>query len=199
MIWGAPIWLNKLIVDIINLGIYLFLCYIPIAAIYLFYKCIIAITKQIKSSGKEFIIKFNKRTIFFIFSMLLSIMLLVIFYYPQHVIPDKFSFNSFTIHAANKPERISISSEEKLSELKKILNEYKCKRSLNRNITYEQHEAIEIDTIVLNSNGRIEPMHIVIADKQHIRYSAGNTDFIYIINDKDNMLKSKIIGFIGSL
>lgn len=34
---------------------------------------------------------------------------------------------------------------------------------------------------------------------QHIRYSSGNTDFFYFINDKDNMLKSRIIEFIDNL
>lgn len=199
MIWGAPIWLNELIIYIIKLGINLLFYYISIVFIYLVYKCIIDITKQIKSSGKKFTIKFNKSNIFLIFSILISIILLVVFYYPQHVIPDKFSLNSITIRAANKPERISISSEEKLNELKIILNEYECKRSLNRGITYEQQEAVEIDIIVSDSNGRGEPMHIVITDKQHMRYSAGNTDFIYAINDSDNTLKSRMINFINSL
>lgn len=199
MIWGAPIWLNELIVDIIKLGVNLLFYYIPIVVIYLAYKCIIAIIKQLKSNRKKYTVEFHKSNIFLIFSILLSIILLVVFYYPQHVIPDKFSFDSFTISAANKSERISISGEGKLRELKKILNEYKCKRSLNRDITYQQHEAIEIDIIVSDGNGRGEPMHIVIDDKQHMRYSAGNTDFIYVINDNDNILKSRMINFIDSL
>jgi hypothetical protein len=193
IIGGTSIWLNEFVLGTAKTGIYMLFYYIPIVAIYLICKCIIAVTKRIKSREKDFTIKFNKSTIFLIFSIFLSIMLLKAFYYPQLVIPDKYSFDSFSI------QRVSINDEGKQEELRSILNDYKCKRSLTNGISYNQLKPIEIDITVFDYNGNAQPMHIVIEDKQHMRYSSGNTDFFYIIEDKDNTLRTRIIKFADSL
>jgi hypothetical protein len=199
MVWGAPIWFNEFIVNTIKLCINMLYLYIPIVSIYVVYKCITFIIKLIRTRNKDFTHKFDKATIFLTFTILLSIALLVTFFNPQQVIPDQCTFDSFTIIEANRSERISISNDEKLAELRKILNEYTCKRSLGEGITYGRGEAIEIDTTVFNESGRVEPMHIIISNNGHMRYSAGNTDFFYIIEDKEKVLRSKIISFIRGL
>jgi hypothetical protein len=199
MIWGAPIWFNEFIVNAIKLCINMLYLYIPIVSIYVVYKYITFIIKLIRTRDKDFTFKFDKATIFLTFTILLSIALLVTFFNPQQVIPDQYTFDSFTVIDANRSERISISNDEKLAQLRKILNEYTCKRSLGEGITYGRGEAIEIDTTVFNESGRVEPMHIVISNNGHMRYSAGNTDFFYVIEDKEKVLRSKIISFISGL
>jgi hypothetical protein len=138
----------------------------------------------------------SKAIVFLILSLLVSFAILITFNYPQQVIPDKYTFDSFTI---NRSGGVAIRDKEKLEELKQILNEYTCKRSLNEGIEYQLSEVIEMNVILLDNKDHVQTMHIIIADKQHMRYTGGNTDFFYIIEDNEQELHTKMTQFINSL
>jgi hypothetical protein len=196
MIWGAPIWVNEFIVYFIKLVINMIYLYIPVLVIYLAYKMFVFIAKWIKNKENVCSMGASKAIVFLIFSLLVSFAILITFNYSQQVIPDKYTFDSFTI---NRSGGIAIRDKEKLVELKKILNEYTCKRSLDEGIEYQLSEVIELNVILLDNKDHVQTMHIIIADKQHMRYTGGNTDFFYIIEDNDQELHTKMMQFINSL
>jgi hypothetical protein len=213
---NAPIWLNELLLNAIKICINLLYLTMFIAAIYFVYSYVsFLINKKKKKEKFRNIIKRKSNIVIFIIT-LVSFGIVAAFNSPQKLMPNDYDFSSITIHAKTNGTDIfskingivtsydkTIENTEKLTELRTLLNEYNCRRSWGDGSIYAGSEKnigmVEIYTAVSNHNGNFSPLKFVITENSFIRYTSGNIDFVYEIEDKNNALKSKIIAYINDL
>jgi acetylornithine/N-succinyldiaminopimelate aminotransferase len=53
-----------------------------------------------------------------------------------------------------------------------------------------------IDLVIIDNN-RASPLHFIIRKDYMKRYTASNTDFIYVIQDDENQLAGKVFDFVN--
>lgn len=197
MIWGAPIWLNEILVTATELLVsismifpFVFLIYLIIG---LFYKI---------SARKNLNEYFKKKTlIVFIFGLVISITTVFIFLYPRDIVPNNYSFDKIKItlveNSMGNEKELVIEEKKALDELASILRDYKSVRSFDGGSIRIKGKVVFIDMLIFsNEKQKAFPLHLIIKENKQRVYTASNTDFIYIIRNKDGMFDNKIFDFV---
>jgi len=199
MIWGAPIWFNELLVKITKLLVVFASLVFIVTAIWIIYslaKLRLGIRKEEKG-----LLNYHKERKVLLSSFLLSGIVLVLFYMPQDVMPEKYSFDKISIEKITPSEtigRIEITAREDLDEFSDLFRGYKCRRVVNSvyHISSDS-KPIFIDLVAYESQSdRVYPLHFVITEDNLLRYSAANTSFFYKIKDPEHELENKIHNYV---
>ncbi len=201
MIRYAPIWLNEWLVNIIKLLVYCAFVVFVVMAIWFLYKLIIFMIEMRKE--KKILIEFfkEKKIIFILCGFLLASFVLVLFYMPQQVLPSNYSFDKISMRmvSPSSTERIEITNREALEEFSNSFSGYICRRSVSsssQTIFDSEAEVIFFDiTVRLEEKDRAFPLHFIVKKDNLRRYTAGNTSFIYRINDEEHHLENKLFDY----
>lgn len=196
MLWNAPIWINEMLVAIIKFFVGLLPFVRFIAAVGLVY----IIIRKIKNKRPLMYSIKDKDTLILSGSLLAACIGLIIFYMPQQVIHDNYSFDKISIQiesASSTSDRITISNKKELEEFKEMFRGHICRRSLDSGDTMMNADIVFIDLVVFDNN-KASMLHFTITQDRLIRYTAGNTDFIYIIEDDEHILSDRIFKYVGN-
>lgn len=197
MFWNAPIWLNEMLVSIIKflVGFFMFTCFI--SAVGLIYSIICKIKNK---RPLVYWIK-DKDTLILLGSILAACIGLILFYLPQQVIHDDYGFDEISIEIASpssRTDRITINDKEGLAEFKEMFRGHTCRRSLDSGDTMMYSDVVFIDLTVFD-NGKAFPLHFIITQGNLKKYTAANTDFIYIIEDDEHILSGMLFEYAKNL
>jgi hypothetical protein len=195
MLWHGPIWLNETLVSIIKLLVGIFTCINIISPVVISWSFIYIIRRKIK------LIEFIKdtKTLMLLACFTVSVVGVIVFYYPQDVLPDKYDFIEIQISDENRfatENSLTITDKKALNEFRNILLGYKCRRSYDTGETALDSEVIFIDTIV-RVGDKTTPLHFIFEQGQQRRYTGGNVDFIYVVENEDNNLYNKIHEYVS--
>jgi hypothetical protein len=193
MFRSAPIWLNEMLVSVIKffVGLFPFICVISAATL------IYIIIREIKNKR---VLSYNikKRDILILLGCFFAACIgLFLFYMPQAVIPGNFTFDEISIlieSPALRQERITVSDKEGVNVFKEMFRGFKCRRSFDSGRTTINSEVVFIDLTVFDGYKRF-PLHFIASQQGLRRYTAGNTDFIYIIEDDENILLDRVFEY----
>ncbi len=195
MLWGAPIWLNEIIVTIMKfvVGVLIVICFsAPIALAY----CII---RKIRDK-RRFFSAIKDRDILVMSGALMAACIgLLLFYLPQPVLHDNISFNEISVQkygTLSESKRIVLKDEEALDEFRELFSGQRCRRSFDSGSTLIDTDTVFIDLVAFEDDKRAFPLHFIVAGDRIRRYNAGNTDFIYVVEDKEKLLPEKIFKYI---
>lgn len=115
--------------------------------------------------------------------------------------PNKYNFDEISITTITgssvKSDRITIKDKERLNEFKDIFRGYLCKRSLESDSIIKSDMNVAFIDLVIVDNNRASPLHFIIRKDYMKRYTASNTDFIYVIQDDENQLAEKVFDFVN--
>jgi len=196
MFWNAPIWLNEMLVSIIKFFVGLLPFVRFIAAVGLVY----IIIRKIKNKRPLIYSIKDKDTLILSGSLLAACVGLILFYMPQQVIHDNYSYDEISVQIeslSSRSDRITISDRKGLDEFKEIFNGRICRRSLDSGDTMMHSDIVFMDLTVFD-NKRHFPLHFIITQGNLRRYTAGNTGFIYIIEDDEHILSDRIFKYVGN-
>jgi hypothetical protein len=202
MLQNVPIWLNEMLVGFFKFiaGVLTFVsCIVPIILLVSF----IVFLVHKKEEGKK-LSSFFKSKLFLssICVLLVTGIGLIIFYAPYKVIPDVYEIDSMTIKVVNDSvgfsgDNITINDKDKINEFRKIFSGQICRRSFDSGGTTldgKDDSFILID-FVASEKSKSTLQHFIV--KNNIRrYTAWNTDFIYMVEDKNHQLSQKVFDFV---
>jgi hypothetical protein len=198
MLWNAPIWLNEMLVDIIKFSVGLFIAAGFISTIGLVYKAIYKIIYKIKNKRRMTCFSKDILTLILLGSLLVSCIGLILFYMPQQVLPDEYNFDEISIRIitpSSETDRITIKDKEGLDEFRELFRGSICRRSDDLGRTTLYLETVCFIDLTVFDRGRVSPLHFVVTQGKLRRYTAGNTDFIYIIEDDEHLLASRVFNY----
>lgn len=194
MLWNAPIWLNELLLKFITFIIWILILTVTVS--------IIALTRiaiyKIKAVFKPDTPTPQTNTIVVLACLLVSCIGLILFYYPQPVIPDDYNFASLELVFANAHpthDRVTITDKKALDEFRSLFDGYVCRRSLMAeggagNYSY----TVFVHSFVRDGN-RSSPLHFTIRPGQMERYIGGNVDFLYVIEGDEDTLVRRVFEY----
>ena len=199
MIWFAPIWFNELLVNAIKLLVGFSLCLFFITATWLIFHLTKFLITLIKENKLTMLLK-EKQNLLILSGSLFALFVLILFYFPQEVIPEKYSIKDISIQfrtASETSERIEIFDRKAIDEFSSIIQGYKCTRTIDLSSQASiDSEVVYIDlTIHESQTNRVFPLHFEVKAGNLIRYTAGNTSFIYRIKDSEHQLENKIFDY----
>jgi hypothetical protein len=126
MLWNAPIWLNEMLVDIVKFSVGLFIAAGFISTIGLIYDIIY----KIKNKRRKTCVSKDTGTLILLGSLLVSCIGLILYYLPQPVIHDDYSFDEISIRIvtpSSETGRITINDKEGLDEFKELFRGNICR------------------------------------------------------------------------
>jgi hypothetical protein len=195
MIWNAPIWVNQLLLNGIMFAVYITVIICVVTPLIIIY---IVIEELISKKTFKGIFK-GKYLATLIGSLAISAVILVIFYLPLPIVQDEYEFSSLWISeykdGINK-ESVSVDDEKVLTEFITLLKHYNCRRSFDSGAITDMTDTILLSTTIFK-NELVSPLHFVVQDGRCLVYTAGNTDFIYLIEDKKKMLDDQIMAMLN--
>jgi hypothetical protein len=116
---------------------------------------------------------------------------------PQQVIHDDYSFDEISmkiVAPSSESNRITINDKEGLNEFKEMFRGHICTRSDDSGSTTLYSETVFMDLTVFENN-KAFPLHFIVTQGNVRRYTAGNTDFIYIVEDDEHILSGKVFEY----
>lgn len=193
MLWNAPIWLNEMLVAIIKFLVELFpfIRFISAAGLIYIIICKIKNKRPLIYSIKD------KDTLILSGSLLAACIGLFLFYLPQQVIHDDYSFDEISIKIespSSTSDRITINDKEGLDEFVEMFRGRICRRSIGSGDTMMDSDVVFMDLIVFDNNKPF-PLHFIVTQGDLRRYTAGNTDFIYIVEDDEHILSGMVFEY----
>lgn len=194
MIWNVPIWVNQVLLNIIMFAVNsaVIVCVVtPLIIIF------IVVEELINKKTFKGLFK-GKYLATLMGSLAVSAVILVIFYLPQPIVQEKYEFSSLWLSeykdGINK-ENVSIEDEKALTEFISLLKTYKCRRSFDSGAITDMTDTILLNTTIFKDE-LVSPLHFIIQDSRCLIYTAGNTDFIYLIEDKNRLLDDQIFALL---
>ena len=133
--------------------------------------------------------------------LVISITTVFMFFYPRDIVPNNYSFDKIKItlvenSMGNKKELV-IEEKKVLDELSSIFRDYKSVRSFEGGRIHINGKVAFIDMLIFNDKKqKVALLHLVIKENKQRVYTAGNTDFIYIIRNKDGMFDDRVFDFV---
>ncbi|HYF81952.1 MAG TPA: hypothetical protein VEB00_02845 [Clostridia bacterium] len=193
MLWNAPIWLNEMLVAVIKFLVELlpFICIISAGGLIYSIICILRNKGSLRYSIKD------KKILFPLGGLLVSCIGLILFYLPQQVMHDSYSFDEISIRihgSSSESERITIRDKEELEEFKRIFSGQICSRSLDSGSTIIDSDTVYVDFTVFDID-KVFPIHFIVSQGNLRRYTAANTDFIYTVKDDEHILADKVFRY----
>lgn len=195
MIWNAPIWVKQVLLNIVMFAVNIAVIVCVVTPVILIY---IVIEELIRK--KSFTDFFKGRYLATLMgSLAVSAVILVIFYLPQPIVQEEYEFSSLWISeykdGLNK-EFVSVEDERVLTEFITLLKTYNCRRSFDSGAITDMTDTIRLSTTIFKDE-LVSPLHFIIQDGRCLVYTAGNTDFICLIEDKKKLLDDQIMAMLN--
>jgi len=152
---------------------------------------------------EDFRIRFTKKSFIVITGITIVLaIVLTLFYYPKEVLLANYKIQEISVEIydihKNTEERLDINSESSIEEFSKLLKGYKCRASINSGDTLIDEKTIFIKMYIYDGK-RYFSYNMIIKEKLQRVYTAANIDFIYIIDNNDEMLVTKIFDYINQI
>lgn len=198
MIWGAPIWFNEILVKGIKAAVVISMIFSTYSVVYLLNSLYYRVREK-----EIWIDAYHKRSFIRTLAMLLlSSMILLFFYYPKEVLPGEYSYDAVYVSIVGvrgqKEETLMIKDARNLEAFAKTLESYKRRRRFDSGDTVIDGKTIFISMVIFKGN-HSSPYHMIIKEDLQRVYTGANTDFIYIVDNKDDMLGRKVFEYIDSI
>lgn len=193
MLWNAPIWLNEMLVSIIKFVMEVFPVICIAAPIALVYRII----RKIRGKRSFFSAIRDMDVLILAGSFLVTCISLILFNLPQPVIHDSYSFDEISVRkvsANSESARITLKNQKALDEFRKLFNGISCRRSMDSGSTQIDSDTVFMDLHVFD-NKKSFPLHFIVTKDRIRRYTAGNTDFIYVVKDDREILPDKVFEY----
>lgn len=193
MLWNAPVWLNEMLVELIKFLVELskYICFVSAAVL------IYVIIRKIRNKRLLIHSIKDKGTLILSGSLLAALIGLMLFYLPQPVIHDNYSFDSISvqiIEPSSETDRVTINDKTGLDEFREMFRGRICRRS-----TYSGPAPLYSETVLIDLTASVDdkvfPLHFIITQGGCTRYTAANTDFFYKVEDDENILPGMVLEY----
>lgn len=194
MIWNAPIWLNEGLLSIIMFAVNIAVIICVVLPLIIFY---IVIEELISKKSFKSLLK-GKYLVTLIGSLVISIVILVVFYLPQSLVQEDYEFSPLWVSEYKDGldiGPITIEDEKIITEFIALLKTYKCHRSFDSGEITNVTEALLISTTVFKKD-LVSPLFFTIQDGRCLVYTGGNVDFVYVIEDKNKLLDDQLFALL---